>query len=49
MNATQITIIDYGLGNIGSVANAFEYLGYRVRYPKTSQAVKEADAIVLPE
>ena len=33
----EIIIIDYGLGNILSLKNTLEYLGFKVNYLSTSQ------------
>ena len=44
----QIVIINYGMGNIRSVFNAFSYLGY---IPNVSSSIKDivrADALILP-
>ncbi len=45
---TRITIIDYGLANIRSVVNAFEYLGASVELAADGAAVEGAERIVLP-
>ncbi len=44
----MIAIIDYGVGNLRSVAKAFEYLGFQARILNDPQAVLEAEKIVLP-
>ena len=43
-----IGIIDYGMGNLGSVANAFECLGCTTRVATEPQALADVDRIVLP-
>lgn len=44
----MITIIDYGVGNLGSVAKAFEYLGIKARVTSSPGEVLEAERVVLP-
>ncbi|WP_316977590.1 imidazole glycerol phosphate synthase subunit HisH [Shumkonia mesophila] len=44
----MITIIDYGMGNLRSVANAFEALGREVQCVGEPEALASATAIVLP-
>lgn len=48
MNLTRIDIIDYGMGNVQSVRNAFERLGCEVRVSGDPAALSEAHALVLP-
>jgi len=43
-----VTIIDYGAGNLRSVANAVARLGYRVVVTDSPEQVMEATAVVLP-
>jgi glutamine amidotransferase len=43
-----ITIIDYGMGNIGSVANAFDYLGCESIITADPDQVANAEALLLP-
>jgi glutamine amidotransferase len=43
----MIAILDYGMGNIQSVYNAFKYISAEVEI-KTLEDFKEADALVLP-
>ncbi len=43
-----ITIIDYGMGNLGSVAKAFHHLGGSVRVTSDPKGVKKAKALVFP-
>lgn len=43
-----VTIIDYGVGNLLSVANAFEYCGAEVRVSDRLEHVKNAELLVLP-
>ena len=44
----RVTIIDYGLANIRSVVNAFEYLGAEVSMATDPVAVAAAERVVLP-
>lgn len=44
----MIAIIDYGMGNVRSLSNAFEYLGEDVIVTNDSKAMEDADRIVLP-
>tara|TARA_B100001248_G_C27385542_1_gene459443 strand:- start:771 stop:1394 length:624 start_codon:yes stop_codon:yes gene_type:complete len=43
----EIIIIDYGLGNILSLKNTLEYLGFKVNYLSTSQK-KISDIYIIP-
>ena len=44
----MIVIIDYGIGNLQSVANAFEAIGCQVCVSNSSKDVKKSERIVLP-
>jgi glutamine amidotransferase len=44
----KITVIDYGFGNLLSVASAFEYCGADVRITNQFDQIAEADFLVLP-
>ena len=44
----MITIIDYGMGNLQSVYNAFENLGFPAKISNNPNDVKSADKVVLP-
>ncbi len=44
----MIGIIDYGMGNIGSVLKAFEYLGIKAFVSSSPDELKRAHALVLP-
>lgn len=44
----MIVIVDYGLGNLFSVAKAFEMIGASVRISGDPQEIKQADRLVLP-
>jgi glutamine amidotransferase len=44
----MITIIDYGMGNLRSVAKGFEKVGFPARLTSDKNVVKDAGKIVLP-
>ncbi len=44
----KIAIIDYGMGNVQSVANALEFLGYCPTVSDEHDLLKECDAYILP-
>ena len=44
----MITIIDYGLGNLGSIANMFKRLGFSAFIESDPMRIKYAKKIVLP-
>jgi glutamine amidotransferase len=44
----MIGIIDYGLGNLMSVRNAFEHLGHEVRFSSTPGEAADCERLVLP-
>lgn len=44
----MIAIVDYGMGNVRSLSNAFEYLGENVVVTDDAQVMDDADRIVLP-
>jgi glutamine amidotransferase len=44
----MIAIIDYGVGNLRSVAKAFEYIGYPAIVTDQPEIVRQADQVVLP-
>lgn len=44
----NITVIDYGAGNIRSVVNAFEAIGCKVTIAKKPSELAKAERIVLP-
>ena len=41
-------IVDYGVGNLKSVSNAFAYVGVDTRITSTAEEIRLADAVVLP-
>lgn len=44
----QIGIIDYGCGNIRSVAEAFEYLGHQTRIFQNTSGIEDSSHLILP-
>lgn len=44
----MITIIDYELGNIKSVINAFDYLGFSTKVTNDKTIIKNSTKIILP-
>lgn len=41
-------IVDYGVGNLHSIANAMKYLGLETRVTGEAKELERADAIILP-
>jgi glutamine amidotransferase len=48
MSNKKIVIIDYGIGNVKSMYNAFFNLGYKPELTSDKQTILNADAVVLP-
>ena len=46
--SAKISIVDYGLGNLRSVAKAFETLGHTVRFVHNGEEVLQSQLLVLP-
>lgn len=44
----KVTIIDYGIGNLLSVARAFEYCGATVHFASSNKEIESAERLVLP-
>jgi glutamine amidotransferase len=44
----MITIVNYGMGNIGSMANMFRYIGVEAHVESDPLAIEQAQKIVLP-
>ena len=44
----MIAIIDYGAGNIFSVKNALDYLGFENKLTDKKEDIEKSDAIILP-
>ncbi len=45
---TSIAVVDYGLGNLGSVLKAFRHVGRPAELTGDPAALRRADALVLP-
>ena len=48
MTAAAVGVVDYGMGNLGSVANALEHLGARYRIFREAAEMGDFDALILP-
>lgn len=48
MKNPKISIVDYGVGNLGSLLNAFKHFGCDARLTTSAKTIKESDAVVLP-
>lgn len=44
----MIAVVDYGAGNIFSVKNALDYLGFENELVSDCEKIKAADAVILP-
>lgn len=44
----MITIIDYGLGNVGAFANLYKRMNLPTRFARTASDLEQAERIVLP-
>ncbi|MBP3380240.1 MAG: imidazole glycerol phosphate synthase subunit HisH [Ruminococcus sp.] len=44
----MIAIVDYGAGNIFSVKNALDHLGFESRLVSDKESIRSADAVILP-
>jgi imidazole glycerol-phosphate synthase subunit HisH len=44
----MITIIDYGIGNLGSILNMFRYIGANAEIARDVQTIARANKILLP-
>jgi glutamine amidotransferase len=44
----MIAIVDYGMGNLRSVQKAVEKVGYEARITRSSVAIADAGAVILP-
>ena len=43
-----VSVVDHGIGNIRSVTNALDYLGFSVRLVKGEHELKDSDIVILP-
>lgn len=48
MRALTIGLVDYGMGNHGSVLNALHALGFRVRLSDSIEILSDTDLLLLP-
>lgn len=48
MSRILICILDYGVGNTHSVANAISYLDYKVKITQNHETLSRADMLILP-
>jgi glutamine amidotransferase len=44
----MITIVNYGMGNLGSILNMFKRIGVPARIESEPQAIEQAEKLVLP-
>ena len=44
----MITIVDYGMGNLGSIQNMFKYIGIESKIESDIYKIKNASKILLP-
>ncbi|MDY5971429.1 MAG: imidazole glycerol phosphate synthase subunit HisH, partial [Butyricicoccus sp.] len=45
---SYIAIVDYGAGNLMSVHNSLDFLGYENRIASTPDAIEAASGVILP-
>jgi imidazole glycerol-phosphate synthase subunit HisH len=45
---STVAVVDYGMGNRRSVEKAFEHVGAEVRVTGDHDAIRAADAVVVP-
>jgi len=43
-----VTVLDYGAGNVRSVINAIQHLGYDIRLVQSPSGVKDAERLIFP-
>ena len=46
--APKVVVLDYGAGNVRSAVRALEHVGAEVELTRDSQAIREADGLVVP-
>jgi glutamine amidotransferase len=44
----MITVVDYGMGNLRSLVNAFEFIGVPVELQSTPQSIMSATKLIIP-
>ena len=47
-SSQNVVIIDYGMGNVGSISNMLKYLGAKVTISSDYATIKNADKLILP-
>ena len=47
-NNQSIVIIDYGMGNIGSISNMLKYIGVSAIVSSDTKIIESADKLILP-
>lgn len=47
-DATAVTLLDYGAGNVRSVRNAIRHLGFGIRDVRSPEDILAADRLVFP-
>jgi imidazole glycerol-phosphate synthase subunit HisH len=45
---TQVGVLDYGISNVGSVQNAFDFIGVKSRLAHTAQDIADCSHLVVP-
>ena len=48
MIGPRVAVIDYGMGNVGSVISALKYLGATVELVRNPKILARADVMILP-
>lgn len=48
MNCNTITVVDYGMGNLGSMINMFKRIGTRATIESDPEQIRKATKLVLP-
>ena len=48
MQSESIVVIDYGMGNLGSIANMLKYLGANAVISADKSVIEKADKLILP-
>ncbi len=43
-----ISVVDYGVGNLKSIANALSYLGFDTKFTGEARELEQSDAVLLP-
>ena len=44
----MIAVVDYGMGNVRSLSNAVEFIGYDVMVTAGRREIRDAEKIILP-